>query len=360
MNARTNTNKPARRQAAPPQAARAQQESPLDRKMRNFASAIGSKQKALARLLPKAFTPERMVTLMIESARKTPDILGCSEISVMSSMFEAAKLELEPDTSAGLCYLIPYKGECTLQLGYRGLVVLACRNTELSHVEAFNVYDCDQLELGIDDPVFIMNHMRPADAKYVGTLAVGRWKDPNRPKPWVYVPAEGPDSMATVEAHALGCDVSQLEARHKKGGSKPWFRWRDAMRQKTAIKRLCRRVLPAYDVTVHRALTLDDKAESRISQMSPDMFDGSFASVPKDDAVDTTAVAGNDVKPLPPEPEPDPTPAEDKSAKVDALVAELTGAGIDEMAIDAAVSTAEDDDQAIAALEQLRSKNKAK
>lgn len=305
---------------------------------------INAKRRNLASLLPADFGPDKMVAMVLGSFRKNPDLFGCTHESILACMFECAKLQLAPDTPQGMCHLIPYKGVCTFQLGYRGAVVLAARNNDLSHVKSINVYDCDALEIdAFTGPKLLIEPYRPQDAEYRGTLAFAVWKDQTRDKAWAWVPAHGPDGMDAIEAHALNCLVSELPKLRSqllsKGSTKPWIKWPDAQRQKTAIKRLCKRDLPAWDESVSRAIMLDDRAESRVHQITKELG-GTFDAVPSDDdddadGIDTTTSS------LPP----------DIDEQINTLAAELVNAGHDATAIDAAISTAE---SSKAALEQLK------
>ena len=76
-------------------------------------------------------------------------------MSFLSALMNAAQLGLEPNTSLGQAYLIPYKNkgvyEVQFQIGYKGLLDLAYRSPQLQTVQAHCVYENDTFsyELGL-------------------------------------------------------------------------------------------------------------------------------------------------------------------------------------------------------------------
>jgi recombination protein RecT len=63
-------------------------------------------------------------------------------------MMECAQLDLEPNTPSGLAYLIPYGRDCTLQIGYRGLLQLMYRSGAIASFNADVVYR-QEIEAGL-------------------------------------------------------------------------------------------------------------------------------------------------------------------------------------------------------------------
>lgn len=101
-----------------------------------------------ARALPtNIITPERFTRVALTALRKNPDLMRCDAKSVIASLVTAAQLGLEPNTPLGQCSLIPYKGECTLQIEYRGYVALSRRSGQIQSVVARTVYSNDEFEI---------------------------------------------------------------------------------------------------------------------------------------------------------------------------------------------------------------------
>ena len=61
--------------------------------------------------------------------------------TVLASAAIAASLKLPVVSSLGKAYLVPYKGACALQIGYKGLIALAQRSGQMKFITAFPVYE---------------------------------------------------------------------------------------------------------------------------------------------------------------------------------------------------------------------------
>lgn len=237
-----------------------------------FLREINSRRRAFAEILPEAFTPERFTALVLQSFRANPKLFQCDMNSVLKAAFQCAKLGLEPDSPAQLCYLIPYKREAQFVLGYQGAKVLAARDGRVAKIWAEHRYENDHWRLVRGTNARIEHEPTDGDrGRYMGTYAVVEYVDPRVKPSFEYVDAL---DMIRVEAHSHGCDVSKVEGLHKKAetdwrlAQKPWFKWRDRMRLKTAIKRVCKQVI-AFDgvgAQLRAAFRLDDIAEAGKSQ----------------------------------------------------------------------------------------------
>lgn len=70
----------------------------------------------------------------------------CSIDSIANSLYYAAAVGLELGTPRGHCYLIPYGGKCTYQIGYKGLVELAYRSGKVKTINAQVVHKGDTFQ----------------------------------------------------------------------------------------------------------------------------------------------------------------------------------------------------------------------
>lgn len=103
-------------------------------------------------VLPRHLSPDRMVRLALSAIRTTRDMDKCSLASFASCIMACSTLGLEPNTPLGHAYLIPRKSrktgghECTLIIGYKGLIDLMYRSGIVSAVKAEAVFDGDTFE----------------------------------------------------------------------------------------------------------------------------------------------------------------------------------------------------------------------
>lgn len=98
---------------------------------------------AIKEALPKssALQPERLTRLCMTTLRTNPKLLECSLESLLGALLQSAQLGLDP--SVGNCYFIPFKGQVSFQIGYKGLIDLACRSGQVQTIVAGEVRQGD-------------------------------------------------------------------------------------------------------------------------------------------------------------------------------------------------------------------------
>ena len=105
--------------------------------------------------LPKHLSPDRMTSLVLGCLRKNPKLLDCTQVSLFSSIAQASTLGLEMDGVLGQAYLVPYGSECTLIVGYKGLLSLMRRSGEVSTITLEVVHEGDRFEYQLGDDPYI-------------------------------------------------------------------------------------------------------------------------------------------------------------------------------------------------------------
>jgi len=191
----------------------------------NLVGMLNKMTPELARALPKHVNPERMARIALTALRTNAKLGLCSPGSFLGSVLSAAQLGLEVNTPLGHAYLIPYKNECTLLIGYQGMMELARRSGVISTIYAYDVREGDDFNyaLGLHPTV----HHVPSD-------------DPareSRPMTYVYAVAKLKDGepIFTVLSRA---QVDKARSRSMSGSSGPWVSDYVAMALKTAVRRL--------------------------------------------------------------------------------------------------------------------------
>ncbi len=182
-------------------------------------------QEEFAKLLPQHFTGERFVRMCLTQARMVRGLANCNFPSVMKCMMECASLGLDPGRHY---HFVPFKGECTGIIDWKGLVVLMTRHPDVSDVWADVVYEGDEFEeiSGLNRDLV---HKKPPPAervpgrKIVATYAVARFVNGNR----TFV-------VCTEEDFQKAKASSQTASR----GYGPWVEHEAAMKRKTAVRRL--------------------------------------------------------------------------------------------------------------------------
>lgn len=200
----------------------------------------------LAAALPKHMTPDRMARVFLTELRKTPGLVNCDRASLLGAIVQCSQLGLEPGNNLGHAYLLPYGKECTLIIGYKGLIELARRSGQIISINAREVRENDtfELEYGIDEK---LRHI-PAESErgnLRGFYAIARLKDGGHQFEYMTIP-----------------EIDKIKDTSKSSKSKmsPWNDYYEEMAKKTVIRRLFK-YLPV-SIEIQRAITLDEQADA--------------------------------------------------------------------------------------------------
>ena len=191
------------------------------------ALALSDQSQALLELLPDAGAVTRFRRVVLQALAKNPDLLACTPDSVVTSVFEAAAMGLEPTGAAGGAHLVPFnvnvgtqqnpRWEKRAQLipDFRGVVAMVTRPakdgtpSDVLSVEARVVKEGDEFRysLGTD-----------AELVHVPTLAPDR---SSKPTTHVYAIARlrSGATQSDVEDRA---GIERIRQRGRKKGISPW------------------------------------------------------------------------------------------------------------------------------------------
>lgn len=177
----------------------------------------------IASAVPRHVTPDRMTRVIESALQLNPKLAGLNR--VRSCIVQAAQLGLEPGI-LDHCYLIPRAGECTLMLGYEGMVELMYRSGLVHAITTGVAYEGEEFEVtGGTEPSIIHKPNRkvkkPKNGETViAAYAVAHLKNGNR-------------TFAVLER-------AEIDHRRGRGGarSKAWEQDYAAMARKSAIREL--------------------------------------------------------------------------------------------------------------------------
>jgi recombination protein RecT len=111
---------------------------------RDLLAAPAYKEQ-IQQALPRGITAERMTRVVLTAINKTPALLECSKESLWEAVLNCASLGLFPD-ALGRAYLVPFKGQCQLIIGYKGLIDLAYRSDRIASIQLVIVREGDIFE----------------------------------------------------------------------------------------------------------------------------------------------------------------------------------------------------------------------
>lgn len=121
-----------------------------------LATYIDRLKPEIARALPRGMDSDRLARLALTVCRTSDlearkagkpeqSLLNCSPESFAGALLTAAALGLEPGVN-GEAYLVPYKRECQLIVGYQGYTKLFWQNPLARHIDAQPVYANDDFD----------------------------------------------------------------------------------------------------------------------------------------------------------------------------------------------------------------------
>lgn len=195
-------------------------------------------QAAMAEVLPKHMSSERMTRVALTTIRKTPAILQCTPQSFFNCMLELSAAGLEPDGRHA--HLIPYKDECTLVIDYKGLVAMALRCPEIVRVHADIICEGD---------VFVY------DKGIIRTHQVDPFKERGEML-GAYALVEFTNGSEKAELMTRA-EIDAIRERSRAKNSGPWVTDYNEMAKKTVFRR-CSKWLPLSSEILERVNGDDD------------------------------------------------------------------------------------------------------
>ncbi len=219
--------------------------SAIQKQAPTLAQFLEVRRTHLEEVLPKSrgLTAEKLIKLAILATSKNPDLKDCDMGSVFLCLLQCAELGLEPSGTLGAAYLVPFKGVCTLIIGYRGLIDLARRSGVLRQIEAHVVHERDKFKLrfGLEP---LLEHEPCLDG------------DAGKPR-LVYCVAQLADGAKHVEVMTLS-EVAKIQALSKARNS-PWNSHWEEMAKKSVARRTCKWIPMSSDLA--KALEMEDETD---------------------------------------------------------------------------------------------------
>lgn len=110
-----------------------------------LAQALTTMAPEIQRALPRHMSGDRIARITMTELRKNPALARCAPASFFGSLLTAAALGLEPGVN-GECYLVPYKGQCELIVGYQGVAKLFWQHPMAKRLTAEYVCENDHFK----------------------------------------------------------------------------------------------------------------------------------------------------------------------------------------------------------------------
>lgn len=258
-NATTETNAPvARRVEYSPMA-------PVGR-VANLKALFDAQRDSIANVMPKHVTADRLFKTLMVAVNRNPDLLQCTQSSVIDCVSRAGELGLDLSGTTGEAYPVPFNNrvkdewvkQCQLIIGYRGLAKLARQSGEIKRIDSDIVCENDDFTFskGSGGACRFVPNLRGDRGNIIGAYAYVEFKDGG----------EQYDFMAYT-------DIEKVRARSKSGSDKngnaigAWKTDWSEMAKKTVFRRLSK-WLPLSSEKFQRAVELDND-----DYINPDVLD---------------------------------------------------------------------------------------
>jgi len=203
---------------------------------------IASRATALAAYAPDTckVTPERVLKLLASAASRNDTLLKCTKESVWLAVTKAVELGFEPASAMGHAHLVPFfnseskRHECTLIIGYQGLLDLVRRGGKVRNVYAEIVYSNDEylVELGTS---YRLQHKPKLDGDRGEPLFAYS----------VAIFNDGSVDFLTMTREQIEKRMKASRAGYNRETGSPkgvWAQWQAEMWQKTVLRTHCKRL----------------------------------------------------------------------------------------------------------------------
>lgn len=273
--------------------------TPAQQKFRTFAELISAKKGYFANVLPSHVPADRFAKVVIAAISRQPALLNCTQESVILAVTQAATLGLEPTGVLGSAYLVPYKTECQLIIGYRGLIDLARRSGQIRSIEARVVREGDRFTCtyGLEPKLEHEPDWSSAEGELRFAYAVARLAD------------------GSVQYEVMSkAQIDKVKAGSKAGRSGPWVDHYEEMARKTVIRRLAK-YLP-LSVELADALEHENRLDAGALTLAPmpetegEVIEQAAESMPEGTSRTAAVKARLKAAPEPPADDEPPHPAE--------------------------------------------------
>lgn len=200
--------------------------------IKKLNDVLGSEKKAAS-----------FVSSVISVANGSTMLRNVNPMTILGSAMVAATLDLPIIPTLGLAYIVPYKGQCQFQLGYKGLIELAERSGQFKNIIDEVVYEGQLVKKNKFSGEYEFDEDAKTSDKVIGYMArIDLMNGFSKTIFW---------TKEEVEKHA-----GRFSQSYRGGKSSPWQTDFDAMARKTVLKSLFSKYAPK-SVAIQNAIKFD-------------------------------------------------------------------------------------------------------
>lgn len=220
-------------------------------------------------------TPQMANSFMssvISVANGNPQLRKADPMSIIGAAMVAATMQLQVVPTLGQAYLIPYGSQCTLQVGYLGILQLCQRSGQFKKIIAATVHEGELVSGDEFSEDYVFDKKARTGDEVVGYMA--KFELLNGFTKTAYWTVED------VKKHAM-----KFSQAYKSGYNSPWKSDFDSMAKKTVLKSILK--YAPKSVEMQRAVTFDQSVvttnvdASDIEELDIDAFVPDYVDNPE-------------------------------------------------------------------------------
>lgn len=200
--------------------------------IKKLNDVLGNEKKASA-----------FISSVISVANGNNMLRNANPMTILGSAMVAATLDLSVVPTLGMAYIVPYKGQATFQLGYKGFIELAERSGQFRNIIDEVVYEGQLVKKNKFTGEYVFDEDAKTSDKIIGYMA--RMDLVNGFSKTIFWTRE------EVEAHAR-----KFSQAFRSGNNSPWKTDFDAMARKTVLKALFSKYAPK-SIAIQQAIKFD-------------------------------------------------------------------------------------------------------
>ena len=246
--------------------------------MAKLNSVLGNDKKAAA-----------FASSVISVANGNSLLRNANPMTVLGSAMVAATLDLSVVPTLGMAYIVPYKGQASFQLGWKGLVELAMRSGQYKNIIVESVHEGELVKKNKFTGDYEFNEDAKTSDKVIGYMA--NFQLTNGFSKTIYW------TIDEVKAHA-----TKFSQAYRGGRNTPWITDFDAMAKKTVLKALLSKFGPK-SLQMQQAVVFDQASvkpktdENGEMDLNIDAFDAEYIdNTDNSDAIAAAAAAAAGVQ----------------------------------------------------------------
>lgn len=189
--------------------------------------------------------PDKIFRCVTTAIMRDPKLLDCTPASMLLATAQTCVLGLEPNTVQQLAFIVPFKNQAQLIVGWRGLRLLALNSGEVLDVVARPVYEKDLFKLVLEPEEKCIHEPFDGDAG-----AITRY----------YSRALWADGRRDYE-RMFPHEIDKIRNASPSKDSEAWVNHYPRMAQKTVLRRHCGRMTLKAEL-VTKATTFDARQEA--------------------------------------------------------------------------------------------------